>query len=113
MATINIRGDVGTRVPVEFDNLAGTSVPDPSGDASVTCSDESIATVSLDTDGHSVLIRPKQPPVESTDFTLTYTDGNITFTGEFAISPDVTAVAGHFVDSAMTTFPLDGSQPTA
>lgn len=112
MATINIRGDVGTRVPVEFDNLAGTAVPDPTGDATVTSSNDAIASVTLDTDGHSVLIRPAQPPTDSTPFTLTYTDGSITFTGEFAISPDVTAVAGHFVDSAMTTFPLDGSQPT-
>lgn len=108
MAIQGIRGDMGTKCPVEFDNISGTAVPEPQGTPQVTVSGD-VATVQLDRDGSSVDIFPKQPPVVGTPFTVTYTLGAISFSQEFQINADLNATQGHFVTTDDSDIPL----PTA
>jgi hypothetical protein len=113
MATQGIRGDMGTKCPVEFDNIAGSAVPEPTGTPVITCSNDAVATVALDVDGESVDIFPVQPPVESTVFTVTYTLGAISFSQDFMVTPDLTATQGHFVTTDDSNIPLPTTTPTA
>ena len=110
MAVQGIRGDMGTKVPVEFDNIAGTAVPEPTGTPVLTVTGN-VATVALDTDGSSVDIFPVQPPVTGTPFTVTYTLGAIVFTQDFQINADLTATQGHFVTTADSDIPLPTPAP--
>lgn len=112
MASVGVRGDMGTKVPIEFDNISGSPVPEPSGTASVTSSDTSVANVRVDpNDPSSIDILPVQPPVEGKDFTVTFTLGSIVITGDFVVTPDLAATQGHFVTTEDTNFPLDTATP--
>lgn len=106
MATFGIHPTEGTKIPVEFDNISGTAVQSPDGPPNVTCSDTSVATVQLDADGSSVDVFPVQPPVPGREFTITYTDGTITFDQVLIVQEDLTATQGHFDTSAATNIPL-------
>lgn len=106
MAIQGIRGDQGTKCPVEFDNIAGSSVPEPTGTPVITVSSANVATAVLDPDGSSVDLFPLQPPVVNTPFTVTYTLGAIVFTQDFQVNEDLTATQGHFVTTGDTNIPL-------
>jgi hypothetical protein len=110
MAVQGIRGDMGTKCPVEFDNIAGTAVPEPTGTPVLTVTGN-VATVALNTDGSSVDIFPVQPPVVGTPFTVTYTLGAIVFTQDFQINADVNATQGHFVTTNDSDIPLPPATP--
>lgn len=112
MAVFGIRGDMGTKVEVEFDNIAGTAVPAPTGTPTVTSSNTAVANVTIDADGTGVDIVPTQPPQTGVTFTLTYTDSNVSFSQDCTILADLVATQGHFLTATATEFPLPASSTT-
>lgn len=114
---VNIIDDAITVIPIEFDNLAGASVPAPSGGtASVSVDNTANFSVAMGADGMSVEVTPVQPPTEGATATITYTDvvNGQTLTATLAdltITQDVQATSVHFRTDQISTKPLPAAPP--
>jgi hypothetical protein len=114
---VNIKDNVTSVIPLEFDNVAGTAVPEPSGDNGTVSIDNAAFTVTLQTSPLAVLVTPVQPPQDGQVGTITYTDtladGRVltaTLAG-VTISADVEAASVHFRDDQITTIPIAAVAP--
>lgn len=113
---VNIKDDVISVIPIEFDNVGGSAVPAPSGGTASVSVDNAAFSVELSADGSSVEVTPAQPPQDGQVGVITYSDvvNGVTFTAtlpDVTISLDSDAVSVHFRTDAITTKPLPAAAP--
>lgn len=109
---LNIISDAITVVPIEFDNVGGSSVPMPAGSTGTLSIDNTANfSVALSADGMSAEITPVQPPTIDATGTLSYSNSSIAVACTLAlvISADPAAVSDHFNTLNVTTKPLNAS----
>lgn len=110
-----IQSDVITVVPIEFDNLAGSAVPAPSGGTtSVNNDNDAACSASIETeaDGSLVLVlTPAQPPQDGAICNISVSDtvggqSITTPTVDFELTADTQAANAHLDTTHMSTRPL-------